>query len=98
MHSQNTVIYSSGLSTSVGSGSGAHRSDSVGASVSPISTFSTGPMPGLEQSPELGQNSVPLFDAMPSGYSTDLPSPEVLLHLYVIIVLAVLATQSEDHI
>lgn len=72
---------SSVLSTSVGSGSGAHRSDSAGASLSPVSTFSSGQMPGLEHSPDLGPNSVPLFDAMPSGYSTDLPSPEVLLHL-----------------
>ncbi|KAJ1300996.1 hypothetical protein OPQ81_003419 [Rhizoctonia solani] len=76
-----TGFHSSGLSTSVGSGSGVHRSDSVGASVSPASAFSSGPMTGMEHSPELGQNSVPLFDAMPSGYSTDLPSPEVLLHL-----------------
>ncbi|KAG9082380.1 hypothetical protein FS749_006882 [Ceratobasidium sp. UAMH 11750] len=57
-----------------------HRSDSVGTSVSPVSTFSNG-MPGIETSPELGHNSAPLFDAMPSGYSTDLPSPEILLHL-----------------
>jgi hypothetical protein len=71
------------LSTSVGSGSGAHLSDSTGASVSPVSTFSSGHMPGLDHSPELGPNSMPLFDAMPSGYSTDLPSPELLLHLCV---------------
>ncbi|KAG8689275.1 hypothetical protein FRC09_012490, partial [Ceratobasidium sp. 395] len=58
----------------------AHRSDSAGASVSPVSTFSNG-MPGIEASPDLGQNTAPLFDAMPSGYSTDLPSPEILLHL-----------------
>ncbi|GAB1520425.1 hypothetical protein RhiTH_003500 [Rhizoctonia solani] len=80
-HSHHTqAFHSSGLSTSVGS-SGPHRSDSVGASVSPISPFSSGPMPGMEHSPELGQNSVPLFDTIPSGYSTDLPSPEILLHL-----------------
>ncbi|KAB5589431.1 SNF2 family DNA-dependent ATPase [Ceratobasidium theobromae] len=72
---------SSIMSTSVGSGSGAHRSDSAGASLSPISTFSSGQMPGMDHSPELGHNHIPLFDAMPLGYSTDLPSPEILLHL-----------------
>ncbi|KAG8736437.1 hypothetical protein FRC10_009319 [Ceratobasidium sp. 414] len=66
----------------VGSGSrhSGYRSDSAGTSVSPVSTFSNG-MPGIEASPELGHNTAPLFDAMPSGYSTDLPSPEILLHL-----------------
>lgn len=63
--------------------SGPRRSESTGTSVSPVSTFSSGHLPGLDASPDLGHNPVPLFDTMPSGYSTDLPSPDVLLHLCV---------------
>ncbi|KAG9114674.1 hypothetical protein FRC07_007617 [Ceratobasidium sp. 392] len=78
------VLSSSAGYSQTGIGSASHhsgrRSDSAGASVSPVSTFSNG-MPGIEASPDLGHNAAPLFDAMPSGYSTDLPSPEILLHL-----------------
>ncbi|KAF8607219.1 hypothetical protein BDV93DRAFT_552958 [Ceratobasidium sp. AG-I] len=61
--------------------SGPRRSESLGTSVSPVSTFSSGHLPGLDASPDLGHDTGPLFDTMPSGYSTDLPSPDVLHHL-----------------